>query len=65
MKKFYDTGVLSGTHPLHNTGVCYICIRDNPIFSSERILRKDYLKGFQLEKKSLVVGLKGFDGKMN
>jgi hypothetical protein len=39
-------------------------IRDKPIFSSERMLHKDYYARVQLRKKSLVVGLKGLDAKI-
>jgi hypothetical protein len=38
-----------------------IFIRDKPIFSSERVLHKDY----HLKKKSQVVSLKGLDAKTN
>jgi hypothetical protein len=39
-----------------------IFIRDKPIFSSERVLRKHYdRKGSVKKKKSLVVSLKGLD----
>jgi hypothetical protein len=41
-----------------------IFIRDNPIFSSERMLHKDYdRKGLVEVKKSVVVSLKGFAAK--
>jgi hypothetical protein len=41
-----------------------IFIRDKPIFSSERILHKDYYrKGSVGTKKNLVVSLKGLDAK--
>jgi hypothetical protein len=41
-------------------------IRDNPIFSSEKMLRKDYYRKSWVEKKkSLVVGLKGLHGETN
>jgi hypothetical protein len=39
-------------------------IRDKPTFSSGRILHKDYSSRDQL-KKSLVMGLKWLDAKMN
>jgi hypothetical protein len=39
-------------------------IRDKHIFSSKRMLHKDYY-GKGRFKKILVVGLKGLDGKMN
>jgi hypothetical protein len=43
-----------------------IFIRDKPIFSSERMLRKDYYrKGSVAKKQSLVVSHKGLDAKMN
>jgi hypothetical protein len=43
-----------------------IFIRDKPIFSSERMIHKDYYrKGSVSEKKSLVLGLKGLDTKTN
>jgi hypothetical protein len=42
-----------------------IFIRDNPIFSSERILRKDYDRKGIFGKKSLVITLKGLVGKTN
>jgi hypothetical protein len=35
-----------------------VFIRDNPIFSSERMLHKDYYRKGSVEKKSLVVSLK-------
>jgi hypothetical protein len=38
-----------------------IFIRDKPIFSSEKMLHKDYYPRSSVEKKSLVVGLKGLD----
>jgi hypothetical protein len=41
-----------------------IFIRDEPIFSSERMLHKDYYRKGLVEK-TLVVGLKGFDAKTN
>jgi hypothetical protein len=41
-----------------------IFIRDKPIFSSERMLHKDYYRS-SVEKKDLVVGLKGLDAKTN
>jgi hypothetical protein len=40
-------------------------IRDKPIFSSERMLHKDYYRRSSVEKKSLVVGLTGLDAKTN
>jgi hypothetical protein len=46
--------------------ICYMCderqsmlIRDNPFFSSERMLHKDYIRKGSVQKKSLVVSLKG------
>jgi hypothetical protein len=42
-----------------------IFIRDKQIFSSERMLHKDYYRRSSVEKKSLVVGLKGLDAKTN
>jgi hypothetical protein len=43
-----------------------VFIRDNPIFSSERMLHKDYYrKGSTGGKKPLVVGHKGLDAKTN
>jgi hypothetical protein len=39
-----------------------IFIRDKPIFSSEKMLHKDYYCKGSVEKKILVVGLKGPDG---
>jgi hypothetical protein len=42
-----------------------IFISDKPIFSSERILHKDYYRRGSAEKKCLVVGLKGLDAKTN
>jgi hypothetical protein len=42
-----------------------IFIRDKPIFSSERILHKDYYRRSSIGKKSLVMGLKGLDAKTN
>jgi hypothetical protein len=41
-----------------------IFIKDKPIFSSERILHKDYYRRSSAEK-NLVVGLKGLDAKTN
>jgi hypothetical protein len=40
-------------------------IRDKPIFSSERMLHKDYYRKGLVKKNSLVVGLKGLDAKTN
>jgi hypothetical protein len=40
-------------------------MRNKPIFSSERLLRKDYYLRSSVEKKILVVGLKGLDAKTN
>jgi hypothetical protein len=43
-----------------------IFIRDNkPIFSSERMLHKDYYCKGSVEKKSLVESLKSLDAKKN
>jgi hypothetical protein len=42
-----------------------IFVRDKPIFSSERMLHKDYYRRSSVEKKNLVVGLKGLDAKTN
>jgi hypothetical protein len=43
-----------------------IFIKNKSIFSSERMLHKDYCrKGSVEKKKSLVVGLKGLDAKTN
>jgi hypothetical protein len=42
-----------------------IFVRDKPIFSSERMLLKDYYRRSSAEKKNLVVGLKGLDTKTN
>jgi hypothetical protein len=42
-----------------------VFIRNNPIFSSERMLHKDYYRRSSFEKKSLVVGLKGLEAKTN
>jgi hypothetical protein len=43
-----------------------IFIRDKPIFSSERMLHKDYYRRSSVgKKKYLVVGLKGLDAKTN
>jgi hypothetical protein len=43
-----------------------IFIRDKPIFSTERMLHKDYYRRSSVEKKkSLVVGLKGPVAKTN
>jgi hypothetical protein len=42
-----------------------ILIRDIPIFSSERMLHKDYDCKVQLKEKSLVVNLEGLGTKMN
>jgi hypothetical protein len=41
-----------------------IFIRDNPIFSSENMLHKDYYCRSSVEK-SLIVGLRGLDAKTN
>jgi hypothetical protein len=38
---------------------------DKPIFSSERMLHKDYYCRSSIEKKNLVMGLKGLDAKTN
>jgi hypothetical protein len=40
-----------------------IFLRDKPIFSSERMLYKDYDRKDSIEKKSLVVSLKGLHAK--
>jgi hypothetical protein len=40
-------------------------MRDKPIFSSERMLHKDYYRMVSVEKKSLVVILKGLGAKRN
>jgi hypothetical protein len=42
-----------------------IFVRDKPIFSSERMLHKDYYRRSSVEKKILVVGLMGLDAKTN
>jgi hypothetical protein len=42
-----------------------ILMRDKPIFSSERMLHKDYYRRSLAEKKILIVGLKGLDAKTN
>jgi hypothetical protein len=42
-----------------------IFIRDKSIFLSERMLHKDYYRRSSVEKKSLVMGLKGLDAKIN
>jgi hypothetical protein len=42
-----------------------IFIREKHIFSSERMLHKDYYRRSSVEKKSLGVGLKGLDAKTN
>jgi hypothetical protein len=42
-----------------------IFIKDKPIFSSERMLHEDYYCRSSVEKKSLILGLKGLDAKMN
>jgi hypothetical protein len=39
-------------------------LRDNPIFSSEMMLHKDYYRKGSV-KNTLIVGLKGLDAKMN
>jgi hypothetical protein len=39
-------------------------MKDKPIFSSERMLHKDYYRKSSAEK-SVVVGLKGLDTKTN
>jgi hypothetical protein len=41
-----------------------IYVRDNPIFSSERMLRKDYGRRGSVEK-TLVMVFKGLGAKMN
>jgi hypothetical protein len=69
-------GVISGTKcKSKNISICAKCtlderpsifITDKPIFSSERMLHKDYYrKGSVGGKKILVVGPKGLDGKTN
>jgi hypothetical protein len=40
-----------------------IFIRDKPIFSSERMLHKDYRRKGSVEKQSLVVSLKELEAK--
>jgi hypothetical protein len=42
-----------------------IFMRDYPIFSSERMLHKDYYRRSSVEKNILVVDLKGLDAKTN
>jgi hypothetical protein len=42
-----------------------IFVRDKTIFSSERMLHKYYYRRSSVEKKNLVVGLKGLDAKKN
>jgi hypothetical protein len=42
-----------------------IFIRDKPIFSSERMLHKDYYRKSSVGKKNLVAILKGVDAKTN
>jgi hypothetical protein len=42
-----------------------IFVRDKHIFSSERMLHKDYYRRSSVEKKNLVVALKGLDDKTN
>jgi hypothetical protein len=42
-----------------------IFIRDKPTFSSERILHKDCHRKGSVENKSLLIGLKGLEAKMN
>jgi hypothetical protein len=42
-----------------------IFIRDKPIFSSDRMLWKDYDRNGSVEKKSVVVSLKGLGAKTN
>jgi hypothetical protein len=42
-----------------------IFIRDKHIFSSKRMLRKDYDRKGSVEKKVLVVDLRGLDAKAN
>jgi hypothetical protein len=42
-----------------------IFIIDKPIFSSERVLNNNYCYKISVEKKSLVVSLKGLDAKMD
>jgi hypothetical protein len=42
-----------------------IFMKDKPIFSSERMVHKDYYRRSSAEKKNLVVGLKGLDAKTN
>jgi hypothetical protein len=41
-----------------------VFMRDNPIFSSEKMSQNDYSRGIQL-KKFLVISLKGPDAKTN
>jgi hypothetical protein len=42
-------------------------VRDKPIFSSERMLHKDYYRRSSAEKKkkNVVVGIKGLEAKTN
>jgi hypothetical protein len=42
-----------------------IFVRNKPIFSSERMLHKDYYRRSSVEKNNLVVGFKGLDAKTN
>jgi hypothetical protein len=42
-----------------------IFIEDKPVLSSERMLHKDYNRRGSVEKKYLVVRLKGLDAKTN
>jgi hypothetical protein len=51
---------------VHLTKTPSIFTQDKPIFSSKRMLLKDYdRKGSVAKKKSLVVNLKGLDAKTN
>jgi hypothetical protein len=57
------TDISKESIPIRGFGSPSIFIRDKPVFSSERMLRKDcYRKGL-VAKKSLVVGLKGPDAR--
>jgi hypothetical protein len=42
-----------------------IFVRDKPIFTSERMLHKDYYQKGSVEKKTLVLSLKGLSTKTN
>jgi hypothetical protein len=57
-----DPRIYKRSHHNIQSVIPSIFVRDKPIFSSERMLHKDYYRRSSVEKKNLVVGL---DAKTN